>query len=284
MDYYFHDHFTSALQIVEKIEMLKYFLTFNLILTISFALRISESDYVAYTKEMPVILPGGLRNYTSLYVLDSEITILQPPHLSNMENIEELVIGNARYLREIRDGVLNNSTLKKLKVSVSRLRRIGYNALDDMPNLKEVSFIYGRIVKLSSKWFKNSHNVEELILSHNWIRTLPRMIFKNIFNVKFLSLDSNVIEFICPYAFRGLRKVETIVLTNNRIHAINRITFSDHPRLTTLDFAQNNITCFANDVLGELAKVKEVWISRERLDRYCALKINRYYKNFRIVS
>lgn len=162
---------------------LKYFIITNVITTIC-ALRFTANNYTAYTNEMPLVI-SNLRGYTSVYIFDANIDILQPPYLSNLGDVEELVIGNCKYLREIREGVLNNSKLKKLKVNISKLKKIDSNALDNMPNLKEVSFIYGRIVKMNSKWFKSSSNVEEFILSHNKIRSLPRLVFKNIVNVRY---------------------------------------------------------------------------------------------------
>lgn len=241
-----------------------------------------ENKYIAYVDEVPTLLPNP-RNYTTIFILDTHVAVLQPPYLSNLENVKELVLGNARYLREIKKGVLDNSNLQRLKVYISRLKRIDDDALDNMPKLVQVSLIYGRLVKISSKWFRNSHNVEEFILSHNRVRSLTRVVFRNIYNVKYLSLDHNEISFICPHAFWGLSKVETIILTNNKIHSIDRVTFAFQPRLVSLDLSKNNVSCFEHDVLSAINEVKEVWLSKDVLDHSCVLKIRRYYRNFRLI-
>lgn len=263
--------------------LLKFLPIFHVLLAVSSTLRISKANYLAYTNELPVKLMLT-SNHSVVYIFDAPVEILRPPHLSNIHDVQELTIANARTLREIRAGVFNRSKLKKLKINVSQLSRISKSAFDDMPELIEVSFIYGRITVLSSRWFQNSHNVEELIFSHNLIRSLTKMVFRNVYNVKYLGLDNNRINFVCPHAFVGLNKVEIIDLTNNRIQTIDKMTFVDLPKLASLDLSRNNIKCFYDIVLWSFGRIKEVWLSKNSLNAACFKKLSKHFRNFRLVD
>ncbi|XP_010282481.1 PREDICTED: reticulon-4 receptor-like 1, partial [Phaethon lepturus] len=152
----------------------------------------------------------------TLWIYSNNITFIDPNTFDGFVNLEELDLGDNRYLR-----ALAADTFQGLvKLHALYLYKCGLSSLP--------SGIFGGL-----------HNLQYLYLQDNHIEFLQDDIFVDLVNLSHLFLHGNKLWSLHQNTFRGLINLDRLLIHQNQLQWIHRRAFHDLRRLTTL-FLFNN--------------------------------------------
>ena len=161
-------------------------------------------------------------------------------------------------------------TLETADLSELLLTRLSKTMLENLHELRHVTFVGGLIEVIEDGAFMNMTEMEDLDLSENQIRSLSKNVFyfgestqepndalKEVVNsLKALNLSSNDISEIEGKAFAALDHLEVLNLQGNSLEVIETQTFKGLKKLVELNLNTNEIQDIVPGALDELAKLE----------------------------
>lgn len=102
--------------------------------------------------------------------------------------------------------------------------------------------------------------LKTLDLMRNQISKIHKNAFQELVNLEYLALSSNNIEFLDDDVFANNSKLETFFIGSNKLTSISARLFSRNPNIANLDFNSNAITQIEKGFLGDMSKVKKLYL------------------------
>ncbi|XP_026717649.1 reticulon-4 receptor-like 1 [Athene cunicularia] len=169
----------------------------------------------------------------TLWIYSNNITFIDPNTFDGFVNLEELDLGDNRYLR-----ALAADTFQGLvKLHALYLYKCGLSSLP--------SGIFGGL-----------HNLQYLYLQDNHIEFLQDDIFVDLVNLSHLFLHGNKLWSLHQNTFRGLINLDRLLIHQNQLQWIHRRAFHDLRRLTTLFLFNNSLSELQGDCLAHLGALE----------------------------
>ncbi|XP_042194770.1 reticulon-4 receptor-like 1b [Callorhinchus milii] len=169
----------------------------------------------------------------TLWLYSNNITFIDPEAFRGFSLLEELDLGDNRYLR-----FLDAETFSGLeKLHALHLYRCG---LTFLPN----------------GIFTGLHNLQYLYLQENHIEYLQDDLFLELVNLTQLFLHGNRLLSLSQNTFRGLISLDRLLLHQNRLHWVNKRAFHDLRRLATLYLFNNSLISLPGECLAELGSLQ----------------------------
>ncbi|XP_055513625.1 reticulon-4 receptor-like 1b [Leucoraja erinacea] len=169
----------------------------------------------------------------TLWLYSNNITFIDPEAFQGFGLLEELDLGDNRYLR-----FLDADTFSGLeKLHSLHLYRCG---LTFLPN----------------GIFEGLHNLQYLYLQDNHIEYLQDDLFLELVNLTQLFLHGNKLLSLSQNTFRGLVNLDRLLLHQNRLHWVNKQAFHDLRRLTILYLFNNSLSLLPGECLAELGSLQ----------------------------
>ncbi|XP_043494618.1 protein toll-like [Polistes fuscatus] len=173
-----------------------------------------------------------------LYRNNISIPTLPDYFLSNLEELEEVVLSSNALVNLTENLFWNSSSLKYISLNHNYLKTLPQNI------------------------FRGLQNVEKLIINNNIIETLPERIFKDLKKLKLLDLSMNRFVSISRYLFEGLTSLTELNMERNQLKHIEHAALSTIRNLTIARFSYNQLQLnytniirtpfFYNNLLKEL--------------------------------
>ncbi|KAG5890955.1 hypothetical protein JTB14_026310 [Gonioctena quinquepunctata] len=261
---------------------------------------------IASSHKLKESLPNSV--YDKIEFEEQNIPVLYENSLSDLDELDELVIENCgvyeirpgalknvpllrrlslkgNKLEEIKNGVFDNLPLSTLDLSLNYITIISPTAFDNMRSLLNINLADNQIVAWNPSWFKNSDLLTRISLQNNSIETLPSHAFKNLKSEKkFGSVDltinlifsHNKIKKIDQQAFAGLVRINNLWLDNNLIEEFSGNLLKD-VQIDDLRLNNNNIECFKGD-LNDIFKANTTHIDSNPLECGCLEEIKEWTK------
>ncbi|KAM8797305.1 reticulon-4 receptor-like 1 [Eudromia elegans] len=169
----------------------------------------------------------------TLWIYSNNITFIDPNTFEGFVNLEELDLGDNRYLR-----ALAADTFQGLvKLHALYLYKCGLSSLP--------SGIFGGL-----------HNLQYLYLQDNHIEFLQDDIFVDLVNLSHLFLHGNKLWSLHQNTFRGLVNLDRLLIHQNQLQWVHRRAFHDLRRLTTLFLFNNSLSELPGDCLAPLGALE----------------------------
>ncbi|XP_067864560.1 reticulon-4 receptor-like 1b [Heptranchias perlo] len=169
----------------------------------------------------------------TLWLYSNNITFIDPEAFRGFSLLEELDLGDNRYLR-----FLDAETFNGLeKLHALHLYRCG---LTFLPN----------------GIFEGLHNLQYLYLQDNHIEYLQDDLFLELVNLTQLFLHGNKLLSLSQNTFRGLINLDRLLLHQNRLHWVNKRAFHDLRRLAILYLFNNSLSSLPGECLAELGSLQ----------------------------
>ncbi|NXG38297.1 R4RL1 protein, partial [Dromaius novaehollandiae] len=169
----------------------------------------------------------------TLWIYSNNITFIDPNTFEGFVNLEELDLGDNRYLR-----ALAADTFQGLvKLHALYLYKCGLSSLP--------SGIFGGL-----------HNLQYLYLQDNHIEFLQDDIFVDLVNLSHLFLHGNKLWSLHQNTFRGLVNLDRLLIHQNQLQWVHRRAFHDLRRLTTLFLFNNSLSELQGDCLAPLGALE----------------------------
>nr|XP_025044559.1 reticulon-4 receptor-like 1 isoform X1 [Pelodiscus sinensis] len=169
----------------------------------------------------------------TLWIYSNNITFIDPGTFEGFANLEELDLGDNRYLR-----ALAAETFQGLaKLHALYLYKCGLSSLP--------SGIFGGL-----------HNLQYLYLQDNHIEFLQDDIFVDLVNLSHLFLHGNKLWSLHQNTFRGLINLDRLLIHQNQLQWVHRRAFHDLRRLTTLFLFNNSLSELQGECLAHLGALE----------------------------
>ncbi|XP_062887216.1 reticulon-4 receptor-like 1b [Mobula hypostoma] len=169
----------------------------------------------------------------TLWLYSNNITFIDPEAFQGFSLLEELDLGDNRYLR-----FLDAETFSGLeRLHSLHLYRCG---LTFLPN----------------GIFEGLHNLQYLYLQDNHIEYLQDDLFLELVNLTQLFLHGNKLLSLSQNTFRGLVNLDRLLLHQNKLHWVNKQAFHDLRRLTILYLFNNSLSLLPGECLAELGSLQ----------------------------
>lgn len=191
--------------------------------------EISERIFLQ-NNQITMLLRGHFSpSLVTLWLYSNNITFIDPDTFEGFDNLEELDLGDNRYLRalaaETFQGLSRLHTLNLYKCGLS---------------------------SLPSGIFNGLHSLQYLYLQNNHIEFLQDDIFIDLVNLSHLFLHGNKLWSLHQNTFRGLVNLDRLLLHQNQLQFIHKNAFHDLKRLTTLFLFNNSISELQGECLAHL--------------------------------
>ncbi|MCJ8740100.1 hypothetical protein PDJAM_G00055010 [Pangasius djambal] len=206
------------------------------------------------------LLRGHLSPTTvTLWIYSNNITYIEPSTFQGFTVLEELDLGDNRYLRS-----LSPETFHGLgRLHALHLYRCG---LSSLPN----------------NIFQGLRNLQYLYLQDNHLEYLQDDIFVDLHNLSHLFLHGNRLWSLHQNTFRGLRALDRLLLHHNQLQWVDRLAFHDLKRLTTLYLFNNSLTELSGECLAMLGALEYLRLNDNPWECDCkALSLWDWLKRFR---
>ncbi|KAI7800446.1 reticulon-4 receptor-like 1 precursor [Triplophysa rosa] len=195
----------------------------------------------------------------TLWIYSNNITYIEPSTFQGFNLLEELDLGDNRYLRS-----LSAETFHGLgRLHALHLYRCGLSAL---PN----------------NTFQGLRNLQYLYLQDNHLEYLQDDLFVDLHNLSHLFLHGNRLWSLHQNTFRGLGALDRLLLHHNQLQWVDRLAFHDLRRLTTLYLFNNSLTELAGECLSQLPALEYLRLNDNPWECDCkALSLWDWLKKFR---
>ncbi|TRY65341.1 hypothetical protein DNTS_017861 [Danionella cerebrum] len=195
----------------------------------------------------------------TLWIYSNNITYIEPSTFHGFTLLEELDLGDNRFLRSI-----SAETFRGLgRLHALHLYRCGLSAL---PN----------------NTFQGLRNLQYLYLQDNHLEYLQDNLFADLHNLSHLFLHGNRMWSLHQNTFRGLGALDRLLLHHNQLQWVNHLAFHDLKRLTTLYLFNNSLTELAGECLTQLPALEYLRLNDNPWECDCkALSLWDWLRKFR---
>ncbi|KAA0702042.1 Reticulon-4 receptor-like 1 [Triplophysa tibetana] len=195
----------------------------------------------------------------TLWIYSNNITYIEPSTFQGFNLLEELDLGDNRYLRS-----LSAETFHGLgRLHALHLYRCGLSAV---PN----------------NIFQGLRNLQYLYLQDNHLEYLQDDLFVDLHNLSHLFLHGNRLWSLHQNTFRGLGALDRLLLHHNQLQWVDRLAFHDLRRLTTLYLFNNSLTELAGECLSQVPALEYLRLNDNPWECDCkALSLWDWLKKFR---
>ncbi|XP_075920689.1 reticulon-4 receptor-like 2 [Petromyzon marinus] len=195
----------------------------------------------------------------ALSLFSNNITIIQPGAFAAFSRLDELDLGNNRYLQWLDAdtflGLVNLHTL--------HLYRCGLQELPD-------------------RVFAGLRGLQHLYLQQNELMHLQDDLFGELSNLTHLFLHGNKLLSLSDNVFRGLHSLDKLLLHHNRLRAIRRRIFRGLSALSTLYLFNNELTELSGHAMGDLSGLQYLRLNNNTWACDCRLfSLWEWFKRFR---
>ncbi|XP_043494616.1 protein toll-like [Polistes fuscatus] len=174
-----------------------------------------------------------------------------------------LLYRNKIFIPKLPDYFLSNlEELEEVVLSSNALVNLTENLFWNSSSLKYISLNHNFLETLPQNIFRGLQNVEKLIINNNMIDTLPDGIFKDLKKLKLLDLSINRFVSISRYLFEGLTSLTELNMERNQLKHIEHAALFTIRNLTIARFSYNQLQLnytnikqtpfFYNNLLKEL--------------------------------
>ncbi|XP_076369974.1 uncharacterized protein LOC143256520 [Tachypleus tridentatus] len=172
---------------------------------------------------------------------------------TNLPDLKELVLGEARHLKEFPD-LTGTSALEYLRLDRGLLEKVPTKFCTETPLLRSLSLKSNRLSKLPE--LINCTELRLIDLSYNHIEYLGEFSFRTQNALIDLFLGNNFIERIFQNTFVGLTSLQVLDLKNNRIVYIDYDAFVPVTGLRDLNLGNNHFSVLPTKGLQNLRQLK----------------------------
>ncbi|KAM3855819.1 phospholipase A2 inhibitor-like [Vipera latastei] len=180
---------------------------------------------------------------------------LLPTHPPAPETVTEFVC-NSPSLREFPTGFPVRA--KMISVEFTQVSSLGVEALQGLPNLRDLHLSNNRLKTLPSGLFRNLPELHTLDLSRNDLEDLPPEIFTNASSLTHLSLSENRLAELRPSWFETLKELRILGLDHNQVKEIPISCFDKLKELTSLDLSFNLLHRLAPEMFSGLDNLEKL--------------------------
>lgn len=224
----------------------------------------------------------------TLWIYSNNITYIEPSTFQGFTLLEELDLGDNRYLRS-----LSPETFHGLgRLHALHLYRCGLSALPNniFQGLRNLQYLYLQVSLISTHAFSYVLNISvlsylirsSLSLKDNHLEYLQDDIFVDLHNLSHLFLHGNRLWSLHQNTFRGLRALDRLLLHHNQLQWVDRLAFHDLKRLTTLYLFNNSLTELSGECLAILGALEYLRLNDNPWECDCkALSLWDWLKRFR---
>ncbi|XP_043910305.1 reticulon-4 receptor-like 1 [Protopterus annectens] len=194
----------------------------------------------------------------TLWIYSNNITYIDPMTFDGLYLLEELDLGDNRYLRSLASGTFHGL----VKLHALHLYKCGLYALPD-------------------GIFNGLHNLQYLYLQDNQLEYLQDDIFMDLVNLSHLFLHGNKLWRLDQNTFRGLTTLDRLLLHQNNLQWVRR-AFHDLKKLTTLFLFNNSLAELPGDALAQLGSLEFLRLNENPWECDCkARSLWDWFRRFR---
>ena len=209
--------------------------------------------------EIPVLYENSISDIDDLdeLILNNDgITEIQPGTFKNVPQLRKLVITHNQGLEEIKSGVFNRLNIATMDLSKNSINTIASSAFDDMPELLNVNLADNQLKIWDKNWFADTPLLTRVSFQNNHISEIPARAFRNFRGEKQFGsvpltinivLSNNVIKTIHEDAFKGLDKINNLWLDGNEIDSWDENLLSK-VAVKDLRIDNNRLQCLSGDL------------------------------------
>lgn len=155
-------------------------------------------------------------------------------------------------------------SLEKLDFSHNKINDIGYDAFDNLDNLKVLDLSNNKLVKLSDDIFEwNPLELRVINLHNNQLEFIQHFLFYDLDQLIEIDISNNNITFVHPHAFGQLKNIVTLSMSGNQLHTLDPRWFSsfqsDIVSHIALDNNQWSCDCAMSKKIKVLKGIDFVW-------------------------
>ncbi|CAH1119283.1 unnamed protein product [Phaedon cochleariae] len=278
--------------------------------------NVTFRGYSVFTEKFKKVIPASnsLKDFLPestfdmIEFRDQNIPVLYEDSLSNLDELDELIIEScsvyeirpgalknvpllrrlslkANKIEEIKGDIFNNLPLSTLDLSKNRITTISPTAFDYMSSLLNINLADNQISVWNPSWFKNTPLLTRISMQNNSITVIPEQAFHNLEGEKkFGKIDLSInlifsynkIEKIHPQAFSGLKKINNLWLDHNSIEEFDGDLLKG-VAVKELRLNYNQIKCPTGD-LSEMFRAELTSIDVNPLDCDCLETIKDWKK------
>eukprot|EP00058_Branchiostoma_floridae_P016569 XP_002602057.1 hypothetical protein BRAFLDRAFT_94441 [Branchiostoma floridae] len=185
------------------------------------------NTYSVYCKKKGLTdVPSGLpANTTYLDLQENRIMNLGNRSLSQMPQLEELILTSNQISNIDSDAFTGTTKLRRLVLTNNELDRVPSDALQPLANLKELFLDDNSITALQADGFVGNANLTHLRLGYNRIGAIDNIAFTKLEKLEVLELQGNLLTEVPEQAFFDLTSLITLHLDHNRLAQLGRGPF-----------------------------------------------------------
>ncbi|KAL8219698.1 UNVERIFIED_CONTAM: hypothetical protein K2H54_031354 [Gekko kuhli] len=163
--------------------------------------------------------------------------------------------------------LLNGTQLQTLIVEHNLLNKLRSCSSNNtiLPELRNISFRFNRILLVSSRAFVYAPNLDRLHLNINNIAYLDRRALQGLHKLWELRLDNNLLTDLYYLSFDNLTNLRTLNLRNNHISVLFPLIFHSLGKLRILDLGGNNIRRLTSRWLEGLRSLSNLYLDGNRI-------------------
>ncbi|XP_076847353.1 toll-like receptor 21 [Brachyhypopomus gauderio] len=205
------------------------------------------------------------------------------PHISGVLDLSSNALKNINCLEFLK--AQNQVTSLKIEHNhITRLLSCNRRTNLYLPNLRELSYRYNRILDISAFAFIYAPKITILKLNINIIAYLDKKALRGLRDLVTLRLDNNLLSDLYAESFEDLHSLKTLNLRNNRISVIFNNTFLSLSKLTILDLGGNKITQLMPQALNGLDSLSNLYLDRNHLKYIDGQQLGRLHGTLQVLD
>uniref|UniRef100_A0A8D8UDR6 Protein toll n=1 Tax=Cacopsylla melanoneura TaxID=428564 RepID=A0A8D8UDR6_9HEMI len=222
-----------------------------------------DKIYLNYNGSLPPGFLSNLPNLQEVVLQDNHILKELPQDLFwNSPNLKKLYLrGHTKLTHIPRELFRDSRKISKLDLSNNGLHDLEENTFEFIKELADLDLSHNQLNNITNDIFSRrdiKRSLEHLNLSHNKLKSISEPEFDPCKNNKYalhsIDLSHNILELdshLEHSPFNECKELQTLKLSNNRINKIYKDWILNMPSLATLDLKSNNITMMPNYDYGD---------------------------------